>query len=817
MSPAGNKDALRAAVKAGADAVYLGGRRFGARQFAGNFAPDELKAAVEFAHLRGVRIYVTVNILTADSEMPELADYLVFLYNVGVDAVIVQDLGAAALARAVTPDMPLFASTQMTVTDLSGAAFVRRHGFSRVVLARESSLADIRAICAAAGCEVEVFIHGALCVSYSGQCLMSSLIGGRSGNRGQCAQPCRLPYIMTDADSKAALPEGVAGRYLLSPRDLNAIDLIPDLIGAGVSSLKIEGRMKRPEYVAVTTEIYRRAIDGYYAGAFHVPEKDRRDLRQIFNRGFTTAYLTGRPGRELLSDRRPNNRGVPIGRVTAAARGNPYIELKLEEDLNAGDEIEIWVSAGGRAAGTVEELAVGGQAAAGARRGEVARIAFPHAVKVNDRVFRTFDQQLMSRVRGFFTAADAFSLPVAAVVRAAPGEPFTVTYSDAAGNSGAAATSFRAEPPRSRPLTAESVKKQIGRLGGTDFYLEKLDLNLTGDLMVPLSEINDARRRAIAALRQTRLDAFLRREEISTPGDAMLAERPRQPAGKPLLSVHAGEFNQLCAALEGGADIIIYGDCYNRRPAGADEYRQAARIVRKTGKEIWFAAPRLTLESDKNSLCGLIELFKEIGGGVLVSSLAAYAAARGSGLPVWINCQLNAFNALTLEFWRNEGAAGVTLSQELTLPQVEEMARKGILPIECMADGRAELMISEYCAAGVWLDGGGEKSGGRPCVEKQYFLQDRFGEQFPIVTDQLGRMRILNAKELCLLEQAARLSAAPVERLRIDARYLPAQEVRRRVADYRQAIDGKSDFAARAGTTRGHYFRGVIEQSKIHV
>jgi putative protease len=810
MSPAGGMDALRAAVNAGADAVYIGGRRFGARRFADNFAPEELKTAVEYAHLRGARIYVTVNILALDGEMPDLAEYLAFLYNAGADAVIVQDLGAAALARAVAPDMPLFASTQMTVTDLGGAQFARRHGFSRVVLARESSLEDIRSICAAAVCEIEVFIHGALCVSYSGQCLMSSLIGGRSGNRGQCAQPCRLPYAMTGADGGKVIAEGAAGQYLLSPKDLNAIDLLPALIGAGVSAFKIEGRMRRPEYVAVTTEIYRRAIDSYYAGAFHVPEKDRRDLRQIFNRGFTTAYLAGRPGQAFLSDRRPNNRGVPIGRVSAAARGNPYIELKLEEDLNEGDEIEIWISAGGRAAGAVKGLQVGDRAAACARRGETARIAFPHPVKVNDRAFRTFEQQLMSRARGFFTAADAFSLPVTAVARAAPGEAFAVTYIDADGNSGAAATSFRGEPARGRPLTAESVKKQVGRLGGTDFYLEKLDLDLVGDVMVPLSEINDARRRAIAALRQNRLDAFLRRGKISPPGGAKAPANRRQACGKPLLSVHAGSLDQLCAALESGADVLIYGDGYSRRPAGADEYRQAARAARASGKEIWFAAPRLTLESDRATLSGLVDIFGEIGGGVLVSSLAAYAAARARALPVWVNCQLNAFNAPALEFWRDEGAAGVTLSQELTLPQAEELSGKGILPLECMADGRAELMISEYCAIGVWLGNGGGKSCARPCADKQYFLKDRFGEQFPIVTDQLGRMRILNSKELCLIGQVARLSAAPVERLRIDARYLSAQEVRRRVADYRRAIDGKGDFAARAGTTRGHYFRGVL-------
>ena len=804
MSPAGNMDSLRAAIKAGADAVYLGGRRFGARQFAGNFSQDELKDAIEFAHLRGVRIYVTVNILVADSEMTDLADYLAFLYNAGADAVIVQDLGAAALARMSAPALPLFASTQLTVTDGGGTVFARRCGFSRVVLARESSLEDIRNICAGAGCEIEVFIHGALCVSYSGQCLMSSLIGGRSGNRGQCAQPCRLPYAMTGADGSAALPEGSAGKYLLSPKDLNAIDLIPALIGAGVSSFKIEGRMKRPEYVAVTTEIYRRAIDSYYAGSFHVPEEDRRNLRQIFNRDFTTAYLAGRPGRALLSDRRPNNRGVLVGRVSASTRGDPYIEIKLEEDLNKGDQIDIWVSAGGRAVGTVEELLVGGLPVESATRGETVRILFPHAVKASDRVFRTFDQRLMSRARAFF-APTAFPLPVRAVVSAAAGEPLAITYIDGDGNSGTGTTSFLAEPARSRPLTAESVQSQIERLGGTDFCLKKVDLNLSGDLMVPLSEINNARRQAVAALRKNRLDAFASREKVKARRSAEFPESGKRPDGELLLAVHVGDIGQFCAALESGADVLIYGDGYSRRPASADEYRQAARLAREKGRAFWFAAPRIALEHDKETIRGLNGIFQEIGCGILVSSFTAFDTARESGLPVWVNCSLNAFNSLALDFWRERGAAGVTLSQELTLRQIEALARKNILPLECMADGRAELMISEYCAVGTLIG----KPGGQPCLNGQYFLKDRFGERFPLVTDQLGRMRILNAKELCLIEQVALLRAAPMERLRIDARYLPANFVRRRVADYRRAIDGKGDLAARAGTTRGHCFRGV--------
>jgi putative protease len=422
---------------------------------------------------------------------------------------------------------------------------------------------------------------------------------------------------------------------------------------------------------------------------------------------------------------------------------------------------------------------------------------------VSDRVFRTFDRRLMARARGLFAAPDARLLPVAAFVRAALGEPLTIAYKDAAGNSGMGATAFRAEAALGRPLTAETVKNQVGRLGGTDFCLEKLDLDLSGDLMVPLSEINAARRQAIAALRQNRLDAFLRREKIKDGSTPQIPVAIRRPFGKPLLNVHVGDIKGLCAALEGGADILVYGDGYSRRPADAGEYRQAARLAREKGKEIWFAAPRVALESDKGALLELIGIFAEIGCGVLASSLSAFAAAAGRGLPVWVNWTLNAFNSWALDFWRKEGAAGATLSPELTLKQVEGIAQKGILPIECMADGRAELMVSEYSAIDTLL-------GGAPPGAGQYFLRDRFGELFPVANDQWGRMRVLNAKELCLSEQVGLLAAAPVERLRLDARCLSAEEAGRRVALYREALDGQGGFAARPGTTRGHYFRGVL-------
>jgi putative protease len=330
------------------------------------------------------------------------------------------------------------------------------------------------------------------------------------------------------------------------------------------------------------------------------------------------------------------------------------------------------------------------------------------------------------------------------------------------------------------------------------------------NLMVPISEINSARRQAIAALRKNRLDAFLRREKaeqrrINLPKGSLA------PAEKPLISVHAGTLEQLDAALRGGADVLIYGgDGYGRRSYGDDECRQAARLAGTAGKEIWFATPRIVLESGQEALRASLDIFRKSGGKILASSLSVFNAARGSDFQIWIDYTLNAFNALALDFWRGQGAAGVTLSQELTMAQVEDLAQRGILPLECMVDGRAELMVSEYCAIDGLPGDRREDAGGKVAARERYFLKDRLDARFPVIADQFGRMHVLNAKELCLIEQVGRLAAAPVGRLRIDVRYMAAGEVKNRVAEYRLAADGKGDFTARAGTTRGHYFRGVL-------
>ena len=491
LAPAGNFESLRAAVEAGADAVYLAGEKFGARAYAENFAGDKLLDAVKFAHLRGVAVHVTVNTIIADEELDEFAAYIKFLRRANVDALLVQDLGAASVAKKIAPEIPLHASTQMTIHNLEGVKVLAELGFSRVVLSRELTLNEIEKICRFSPIETEIFIHGALCVCWSGQCLMSSMIGGRSGNRGRCAQPCRLPYELVDASGKNLLN---AGKYLLSPKDLNTLELLPRLIETGVTSLKIEGRMKRPEYVATVVKVYRDVLDK----KFSTPE-DRRKLAQIFNRDFTTAYLEKNPGKNLISDMRPNNRGVLIGRV--ADVGQDKITLKLSEKISVGDQVEIWVKVGGRVTFTVEDFEL---------RGELCTIKNINTkgVRVHDRAFKIFDAELIAEARKFFTGAPVKKFSVTADVKVKLGEPLILTLTDSAGNSTSARTKFVAELAKNRPLTLEILKNQIGRLGNSIFALEKISADIEENLMIPISELNDVRRRAVEQLEILRLKKF---------------------------------------------------------------------------------------------------------------------------------------------------------------------------------------------------------------------------------------------------------------------------------------------------------------------
>ena len=501
LVPAGGSAQLIAAVENGADAVYLGGKAFNARIHAGNFDDEEMEEAVDFAHKRGVKVYVTINTLIADEEMQEALDYAAFLYEIGVDALIVQDLGLTMLLRQQLPDFELHLSTQGSVYDLRGVEAARRLGCSRVVLARELSFDEIREICHGTDTEIEVFVHGALCICYSGQCQMSRYFGGRSGNRGQCAQPCRLPYKSFDEEGRLLRTFA----HPLSPKDLCLIDHIGELAEAGAASLKIEGRMKSAEYVAVVTSVYRKYLDLYYSqGHYAVDPADREALEQIFNRGgFTEGYYDGDPGRGLMAGAIPKHRGIPIGKVVRRVPGGQLVDVKLYHKLSIGDGVEIH---GENVTGNIvtyyRELK-GGLTRIGDIKGMVSH---------GDRLYRLSSKEQLEAARRSFSGKsyqsgkfsrkteigcllgcetgdgggsyltlriDSGLLPEPVIVRTGP---------------------FELEPALGGAMEPGRVEKALRKTGNTPFAVGQAGTDGPVDKNIPVSLINDIRRRGIEAL-----------------------------------------------------------------------------------------------------------------------------------------------------------------------------------------------------------------------------------------------------------------------------------------------------------------------------
>lgn len=813
LAPAGTWQALEAAVYAGADAVYLGGSQFGARAYAENFGPEELQRAIVFAHLHGVRIYVTVNTLVDDDEMPAVGEYLTFLSNIGIDGIIVQDMGIIRLARQLVPELPLHASTQMTVTNSAGAVFTYHQGMPRAVIARETTLKDLKTVVETTPGEIETFMHGALCVCYSGQCLMSSMIGGRSGNRGRCAQPCRLPYTLVNGEGQDMLAHVDAGHYLLSPKDLNTLDILPQLIETGVCSFKIEGRMKRPEYVAVVTDIYRRAIDSYFAGHYHVPEEDKQNIEQIFNRDFTTAYLERRPGHTMMSDRRPNNRGVLIGRVTSLSKDHTQGTIKLDKDLHLGDGLEFWVSVGGRVGTSVDKMVQNGKETAKALAGSQVTISVPKGIRLNDRVFRTFDNPLMAYAGQFFGEDHKRRIPLYVEVTAHLGQPMTIHMTDDQGNTGDAQTDFIVETARKHALDEKTVRKQIDRMGTTEFGLGELVLHVDEGVMVPMSEINEARRKAVEQLQQNRLEAFLPARKHTVFQPHYLQQRENHSLRKHSeLAVQVDTLDKAKAALAAGADVLLVGgDSYSLPLLTFKDYEQIAQWVRQRSKKWYAATSRIVSE-------GQLKYFKQAFAnwkalepdGLLIANNGLVEMAQETGLPLWLDYDMNTFNSQSILFWQENGFSGITLSPELTLAQVGKLVRKSPVPVECLAEGALEMMVSEYCVEGSFLGHLDKGSCSFKCKEPG-FLEDRKKERFPLKQDQFGRMHVLNGHPLSMLTNVKEMEKAGIARLRIDSRSYSLEETGEITALYRGVLDGDTLVEEnRPHTTRGHYFRGVL-------
>ncbi|MCA9236888.1 MAG: U32 family peptidase [Planctomycetales bacterium] len=836
LAPAGDWDCARAAIENGADAIYFGlDAGFNARYRATNFSLESLPELMATLHRRGVLGYVTLNTLAFTDELPQLEEHVRQLAAAGVDAVLVQDLGLARMIRAICPALPIHASTQMTMTAAATIAEIKQLGVSRVVLARELSLAEIRKIAAAAPMPLEAFVHGALCVAYSGQCLTSESLGGRSANRGHCAQACRLDYQLICDGEDVDLGDV---KYLLSPQDLAAIELVPELVAAGIASLKIEGRLKSPEYVAAITANYRRAIDDAMRGAaVHPSPAARREMELTFSRGLAPGWLAGNDHKRLVPGLNSAKRGLLVGEVRGR-RGDRLV-VALTQPLAKGDGI---VLDGNRAAG--EEI--GGRVYQVFLHGEPQEEPVAGAVELllppglldgartyaGQLIWQTDDPRLIKRLRASYSGADpARRMAVDVQVRAVVGEPLTLRATCEDGVAAEVAHEHRPEAARNRPTDATLLREQLARLGGTPYELRTLAAEIVGEPMIPLSVLGQLRKQMIAALDEARIAPAER--PCAEPGvaqrmmaaaqanlspvatEASRADSPRSgrddnqleaAPNQTTLHVLCRSLKQLLAAIEAGA-TQLYADFHDLR-----EYKSAVTAAHDAGATIYLASLRIHKPGEDGLF---VALEKAAADGWLVRNLAALAAARQRGIAAIADFSLNAANPLTVEWLREQGAARVTASYDLNRDQLLELAAAAPpRDLEVVVHQHMPMFHMEHCVFCAVLSPGRNKTDcGRPCDRHEVKLRDRVGAEHVLHADIGCRNTLYNAAAQSGAEAVRPLMEQGVRHFRVELLAdAPTRETRRLIGLYQRLLTGEIDgrevwqslrAESRVGVTRG--------------
>jgi len=820
LAPAGDWDCARAAVQNGADAVYFGLEcGFNARARAANFPLDDLRPLMEMLHLRGLKGYATLNTLVFTDEIAAFARVVEAVADAGVDAVLIQDVGAAMLVRQIRPDLAVHASTQMTLTSAETIALAETLGMSRVVLARELSIAEILAIRRQTSMPLEVFVHGALCVAYSGQCLTSESLGGRSANRGQCAQACRLPYDLVCDGAEVDLGNR---KYLLSPQDLAAYALAPELIAAGVSSFKIEGRLKTPEYVANITQHYRRAIDA--AVAVRPVEFSPRDVEEMelsFSRGFSPGWLKGCDHKMLVPATSSAKRGVRLGTVAAVARGRVAVDLTAAVKRGDGVAFDCGATSDAAVGGRVYEVFQAGRSvteAIDAGRVELAfaRDAFDLGrLQPGQAVWKTDDPTLTARLRKTFAGGELTRRqPVDLVVTAAVGRPVVVRAVLPSGAACEVATHEEAVEATKHPLTEETLREQLGRLGGTPFELRRLTAEIEGRPMLPLSVVGRLRHALVEKLEQAAVERKDTARTPSRPGGDRAPLPPRgdsapAPSKKastdPTIAYLVRSLDQLRVLLDLG-ERVLYADFADIR-----QYRDAIDAVRASGGTLAPATPRI----HKPDELGIYALMAKQGPDqVLVRNYAGLAWFRERGIPVVADFSLNVTNELTAEVFMAEGVERVTASYDLNREQLLALvAATEPSWLEVVIHQHMPMFHMEHCVFCAVLSPGTNKTNcGRPCDERVVKLRDRIGVEHPLTADVGCRNTLFNAVPQSAAEAVPTLLARGVRRFRAEFLDESAEEIGRVVTAYRDLLAGRVTgrdvwsrlrAANRVGVTRG--------------
>ncbi|HLO86591.1 MAG TPA: DUF3656 domain-containing protein [Nostocaceae cyanobacterium] len=789
LAPAGNWECAKAAVENGADAIYFGLDKFNARMRAQNFTESDLPELMRFLHLRGVKGYVTLNTLIFPKELIAAQRYLKTIIAAGVDAVIVQDVGICRLIRHLSPDFPIHASTQMTVTSAAGVEFAKSLGCELVVLARECSIKEINKIQQQikqrhASLPLEVFVHGALCVAYSGQCLTSEALGGRSANRGECAQACRMPYDLIVDGEIADLGER---RYLLSPQDLAGLEVLPDLVKSGVTSLKIEGRLKAPEYVANVTRIYRQALDKVMEDLdFTASSADKYNLEMAFSRGLYTGWFSGINNQELVHARFGKKRGVYLGEVTHIR--NEQITVKLEAPVKAGDGVVF-------DCGHPEAEEEGGRVYAVIEKGKEAILTFGRndlnlrEIHIGDKIWKTSDPELDKQLRQTFTGENPqFQRPIDIEVYGEVGEKLVAIARDSSANIVQVESAISLVAAHTKPLTLEKLQEQFGRLGNTPFCLGNLANHLIGDLMLPVSELNRIRREIVTKLEELRTQPKRWELNLNTTWKDLITPSSSSVSASPSLIVLVRNLQQLQTVLAAGIKTIY---CELEDPRN---YKEAVEIVRKfkdsnhQNPEIWVAPPRIT-KPGENWI--LQQVRASNADGYLIRNydhLEYFTDDRCIG-----DFSLNVANPLTADYFIQKfGLERLTASYDLNISQLEDLLNS--YPpqfLEVTIHQHIPMFHMEHCVFCAFLSEGTDHTNcGRPCEKYEVKLRDRVGSEHVLQADAGCRNTVFNGTAQTGAEYVQNLIKLGLRHFRLEFVNETPEQVTKTIQCYHQLLQG---------------------------
>lgn len=681
LSPVGEWDSLVAAVQNGANAVYFGANEFNARMNSKNFDREELKKAIEYAKLRNVKTNLTLNILIKNNEFEKAMDLVEYAYKCGIDAIIVQDLGLAREIIKTFPDLDVHSSTQMTVYNLKGVQEIERLGFKRCVLARELSIDEIKHICKNSNIEIEVFVHGALCISYSGQCLMSSMIGGRSGNRGKCAGTCRLPYSLLKNE------QTVDRGFLLSSKDVCTLDIIPELIKAGVKSFKIEGRMKSPEYVGLVTSVYRKYIDLAYSNReYKVENQDRENLMQIFNRGgFSTGYLKGKLGKDMMFKYKPNHIGVYIGQVEHYNPNKGYVKIKLDKQLFLGDSLSI-------KDGTckISELMIGNNNIKSGQKGQIVTVGRIYG-KINngDKAYRTVAINLNKEVEQV-SNKENIKRKLECEIHIKENEPIALALADKITGYKVQKNGLVPEKALNVGLTEDRIIKQLSKLGNTVFEIDSINVELGEMLQTSIKDLNELRREAVQELEDKILQSFVREFKGTYK---QLKNNIIQKVDTPKVSVC---LNNIVPNMEYQKIKKVDNIYIPLRFFVNSKLKPQIKTITENFNT-YLLMP--TISKSNYEKINAMEFIKEYNlKGVVVSNLSQIKDFQG--IPMIANYTFNIANNYSINELEQLGVQRYTASPEFEREVISTIC--GNIPKEVIVYGRTLLMTTEYCAIGTF-------------------------------------------------------------------------------------------------------------------